>query len=142
MSLKHFNRSFKIDPIGLDESDILSKAKKEMGKPLYGMANRVFSEFVQRQDESISAGYFKFAFIIGDSGQAPKKDVDYLWQRMEEIYGTSDRSYDFIKRVLGTICMKCVAEDKRQWVYRDDMDKKKKLASGDIPDATEYWVVK
>jgi len=139
--LRHFQRRFQVCPVSLGESDLLNKAKKEMGVKLYNMAVRVFTEYVGSIDESVSAGYFKFAFVIGESGQAPKKDVDYLWNRMVEVYGDEKRSVDHIKRVLGTICMMVVADDPRNWVYRDDMDKKFKIAQGQVPEATEYWVV-
>ena len=70
--------------------------KKKIGIKLYDMAIRVFSEFIASRDESKSKGYFVFAAIVGRNGQASKHDVDYLWQRMIEIYGKDEVADDTI----------------------------------------------
>ena len=142
--LKHFMKRFTVEASSLEVSDLLTKAKFKMGLKLYGMAERVFKEYVETRDESLSQGYFKFAMILGDSGFASKGDVDYLWKRMHEIYAQpgvkAKDSEDYVKRVLGTICMLSVAKDGRAWLFKDDPEKKKKLADDEIPDATEYFL--
>lgn len=138
--LKEFTKTYPIDATSMEKSGLVLKAKKDMGTKLFNMSKRVFKEFIQTKDRSLSGGYFKFAFVVGDSGQAPKKDVDYLWNRMVEIYGDSQESVNHIKRVLGTVCMICVAGDSRSWFCRIDPEKKEKLAVGQIPEATEYWM--
>jgi hypothetical protein len=142
MSLKHFIKGFEIDADSLENSDLIIQAQKVMGKRLYTMANRVFREYTESRDEAVSGGYFKFAMVLGDSAFSSKHDVDYLWERMGQLYGTNKASSDFIKRVLGTICMLAVARDPRPWAYKDDPDKKKKVADDEIPDATEYFIMR
>jgi hypothetical protein len=140
MPLKHFYKSFYIEPKTIENSEFLIHNRNKMGEKLYGMAKRVFTQYITEQDENYSGGYFHFGMILGNSGQASKRDVDYLWRRMKEVFGESDESYDIINRVLGTICMMCVASDSRPWVYRDDMDRQEKLDNNEIPDANEYFI--
>lgn len=135
--LKHFQKKFNIDAESLESSQLIVKAKRNMGSKLYGMAIRVFTEYVESRDISDSGGYFKFAMAMNDS---TKRDSDYLWDRMIQIYGVGKQSEDYIKRILGTICMICVAKEGRRWLYKDDPDKKQKLEIGEIPTATEYFL--
>jgi hypothetical protein len=139
VSLRHFYKKFKVDPDDLEDSDLMVQARSKMGEKLYGMAVRVLTEFVEKQERAIGAGYFQYAFIMGHSGKAPKGDVDYLWKRMIEKYGDDDKP---INMILGTLCMIVVARDDRGWVYKDDLDKKAKKDVGQVPDANEYWIVK
>ena len=139
--LKRFDRNFVICPHELENSDIIINAKHKMGTRLYNMANRVFREYIEKQDKNISGGYFRFAFVVGESGQAPKKDVDYLWNRMVQVYGDSESSYAVIKKVLGTICMIQVGYNNRKWLCSIDPEKRVKVANNEVPDATAYWMV-
>jgi hypothetical protein len=138
MSLKHFQKTYSISPKTLE--DALENERKRMGEKLFGMAVRVFTEYISTRKEENSGGYFQFAFIMGRMGQAPKKDVDYLWKRMIDIYGTGDIAGDTIHKVLGTICMMCVAKDPRNWVFVEDPEKKEKLDRDEIPSANEYFI--
>lgn len=140
MPLKNSQRSYFIDAESFENSEFVRVAKKKIGIKLYDMAIRVFSEFIASRDESKSKGYFVFAAIVGRNGQASKHDVDYLWQRMIEIYGKDEVADDTIHRVLGTICMICVARDPRKWVYVEDADKSSKLAKDKIPDPNQYFI--
>jgi len=140
MPLKHFYRTYFVEASSLEDAGILQKARKRMGMKLYNMAIRVFTEFITNQDENKSGGYFHFGIALGESAKSPKKDVDYLWRRMIELYGDGDEANDTIRRVLGTICMMCVAKDSRTWCFKDDMDKKEKLEHNEIPDANEYFI--
>lgn len=141
MPLKNFQKTFSISPDKLEKSDFIKNAQKKMGMSTYNKAKRIFTEYISSRNIVNSGGYFQFAFIIGESGQAPKKDVDSLWERMENIYGTDKIGYETIKRVLGTICMICVANDSRCWFYKEDMEKREKKMHDEKPDANEYWMV-
>lgn len=140
MPLRHFYKTFFVEASALETSDLLQKSKQKMGSKLFNMAVRIFTEYVSSRTREKSGGYFHFGMILGDSGQASKKDVDYLWSRMYEIYGKRPDSHDLINRILGTICMMCVAGDPRKWAYKDDMDKQEKLYNNEIPDANEYFI--
>ena len=140
MPLRHYQKAFFVDPSSFEESEFVRIAKKKMGEKLYNMAVRVFSDFIATREEEKSKGYFVFASIVGHNGSASKHDVDYLWQRMIEIYGKDEAADDTIHRVLGTICMICVAKDKRKWVYVEDADKNLKLSKDKIPDPNQYFI--
>ncbi len=140
MPLRHSERTFFIDPELLEKSDFIITAQKKMSMPTYDMAVRIFTEFISSREESKSGGYFQFAHIVGHSGQATKKDVDHLWERMMDIYGSDAAGEDAIHRILGTICMACVAKDPRPWVYVEDMDKQDKLSKREIPAANQYFI--
>lgn len=140
MPLKNATKPFFISSDVLEESEFIRVAKKKMGIKLYDMAIRVFTEYISQKDETKSGGYFQFAHIVGHAGQAPKKDVDYLWDRMIEVYGDDEAGEDTIHRVLGTICMICVTKDPRTWVYVEDMEKRDKLLKREIPNANEYFI--
>lgn len=142
MPLRHFYKPFFINPDDIENSHFIIHNRKKIGEKLYGMAKRVFTEFISSRDENYSGGYFHFGMILGNAGLASKKDVDYLWHRMKEIYGDTDLANDMINKILGTICMICVANDYRTWVYKDDMERKEKLANNEIPDANEYFIAK
>lgn len=109
------------------------------------MIVRIFTEYVASQDENDSGGWFIFAKVQGDS---PKRDIDYMWRRLEEVYHITEElpeamqedRWNVITRSLGTICMMCVARDPRPWVYIYDIDHKIKVENGEIPEANRYFI--
>ena len=140
MPLRHYRRAFFIDPDKFEHSDLLISARQKMGSDLYDLAFHVFTTFIAHQDAERSAGFFKFAFIVGEQSAQHFPDVKALWNGMLHAYGRGDAADDAIHRILGTICMICVARDPRRWVYVEDEDKHQKLACDKIPEPNQYFI--
>lgn len=136
--LRHFQRSKKIDSDSLENSKLLTQAKKPMGAKLYNRIMKYFTKYVADRDIEVSGGYFKFAMVIGNKVEN-QKEADYIWNEMLLIFGDDSESVNHIKRVLGTMLMLSVVNDDRKWCYKDDPDKKLKVKADEIPDPTEYF---
>ena len=140
MPLKHYKRQFFIDPEKFEEANLIKVAKKKMGSELYELAEKIFTKYIQERDVDKSAGYFKFAFIMGTTNAQRSEEVRKLWEGMSKKYGRDEASDDSIHRILGTICMICVAKDPRKWVYVEDEDKRYKLSMDKVPDPNQYFI--
>lgn len=140
MPLRHYQKAYFVDPDAFENSEFLKVARKKMGQPLYDKAVQIFSDFIATRDKDKSGGYFIFASVVGNHGGAPKEDIDSLWSQMIDKYGKSEEADDTIHRVLGTICMVCVARDPRKWVYVEDADKQSKLSNDKIPEPNKYFI--
>ena len=140
MPLKHYSRRFFVDPDKFEESEFIRVAKKKMGKELYDLAVSVFSEFIRNQDKDKSGGYFIFASIMGIHNYQKCLAIRQLWNGMTEKYGNTEEADDTIHRVLGTICMICVARDPRRWIYVEDEDKRLKLSLDKVPEPNKYFI--
>lgn len=142
MPLKHYRRSYFIDPESFEQAELIVQAQKKMKPALYTLAISVFTRFIHDRDVDVSRGYFKFASIMGYSQADRSPQVHELWEGMAQAYGRDAAASDTIHRVLGTICMICVAKDPRKWVYVEDEDKKQKLSLDKIPDPNQYFIGK
>lgn len=140
MPLKHYCRNYFIDPDSFERADIIIQAKKKMKPELYTLALTVFTSFIHDRDEDVSRGYFKFASIMGYTRADRSPLVHELWEGMANTYGRDEAADDMIHRILGTICMICVAKDPRKWVYVEDEDKQKKISLDKVPDPNQYFI--
>ena len=124
---------------GLDKSGLVLVAKSKM-KGTFDFAVELFSEHIKKVKKENSGGWIKFAVIVGHRHQAPTEDVKRLWDEMMSIYGDDERSIIHIKMILGTICMMCFAQDKREWWVKLDPEKNLKKSLGEVPDAAVYFL--
>lgn len=135
-------RTFKIFESDFTDTKFMKKIQRDLGVKLFHECEQVFSDYLNHcVDENQSNGFFVFGKIVRDEKLGIGKRISNVWSQMEGIYGKGKINDDHIRRVLGTICMLQVIRDDRQWACKQDIDKKEKLMDGEIPDATEYWIL-
>ena len=131
-----------VKPKKFEDAPIIIRARTQIGERSWGSMVRRVSEYVERKGaDSLERGessYHIFAIAMGQQGNMPAGDLNYVWGKAVEVFGDSDEA----KRFLGTLQMYCFAMSEYNWVYIEDPEKKKKLAVGDIPEATQYFMEK
>ena len=132
-------KNFEIDAELMEGSALIKQSKKVMGLPLYNKIVKYCAKYIDSREVDISGGYFKFGMVIGNN-VANQKMADNIWSEMIDKYGDDADATKHIKKVLGTILMICVANDSRQWVYKDDPDKQIKKQKDEVPEPTEYFM--
>lgn len=135
MPLKHVMSDKIMDSNILMKAPIMLKAFNLLGSKTWNSMISKLSDFIEDK-ASKDQTYHIFAIAFGDTGQLPKGHYDYLWQKAIEVYGDSNEA----KRFLGTFQMYCISLSKYNWLFIQDPEKKQKIAEGEIPDVTEYFV--
>jgi hypothetical protein len=136
--LRHFANDSKMKANKMLESDIVCRAYSELGNRTHESILTRLGRFVKNINEDRSGGFTVYGMLLGDNGIMPKVDYEYCWDKAIKVFGDTDEA----KRYLGTMLMVAFVLDDRNWRFINDLDKKKKLASGDIPDATMYFIDK
>lgn len=135
MPLKYVMSDKLTDPNKLIQAPIMSKAINVLGKRTWDSMVWKLHDFIEDR-ASKDQTYHIFAIAFGDTGQLPKAHYDYLWENAIKVYGDSNEA----KRFLGTFQMYCMCLSKYNWLFIQDPEKRQKIAEGEIPDVTEYFV--
>ena len=137
--LRRLGANTHIDSVKWRQKDIITSCVKKINIRSFNMLERILGTYVKNRDQNISGGFFKLGMIIGDSPEAPGKDVDRLWDRMTDKYGTDKYGIEAIKKTLGTLLMILIAEDTRNWVWEPDPEKIERQIRGEKPEGNIYY---
>lgn len=122
------------------KSDILNRARKELGDRTFDSMVKRYLNFVEeRAENAINKGissFTLFGLVLGDNGLMCKKDYDYLWEKAILVFGDTD----YAKRFLGTLQMYAFALSEHNWVYVEDTEKRAKLENGETPQANKFFL--
>ena len=137
MSLRHFMSDRLTDPNSLIKAQIIKRAVTTLNQRTFDSMVRRLSDFIEDRGAK-DIDFHMFAIAVGEQGQLPHADLKYLWDNAFKVYGDTDDA----KRFLGTLQMYCMTISEYPWVFVSDSEKADKLANGEIPEATKYFIDK